>query len=232
MLEQLAAVHELPERILAHRRLSKLVNTYVEALPRMVDPRTGRVHPTYHQLGAATGRLSATNPNVQNIPIRTAEGVRIREAFVPAEGCVLLSADYSQVELRILAHFSRDDGLREAFRRGDDIHRQTAAEVWEVAPEDVTRRSARAREGGQLRDHLRAVVVRPRQSARHRHRRGAGDDRDLLRALSGRARVHRRHDRRGASATARCARCSAGGARCPTSTRATARCARPRSGWP
>ncbi len=138
VLEQLAAVHELPERILAHRRLSKLVNTYVEALPRMVDARTGRVHPTYHQLGAATGRLSATNPNVQNIPIRTAEGVRIREAFVPAEGCVLLSADYSQVELRILAHFSRDDGLREAFRRGDDIHRQTAAEVWQVAPEEVT----------------------------------------------------------------------------------------------
>jgi DNA polymerase-1 len=138
VLEQLAAVHELPERILAHRRLSKLVNTYVEALPRMVDARTGRVHPTFHQLGAATGRLSATNPNVQNIPIRTAEGVRIREAFVPAEGCVLLSADYSQVELRILAHFSRDDGLREAFRCGDDIHRQTAAEVWEVAPEAVT----------------------------------------------------------------------------------------------
>jgi DNA polymerase-1 len=138
VLEQLAAVHELPERILAHRRLSKLVNTYVEALPRMVDARTGRVHPTYHQLGAATGRLSATNPNVQNIPIRTAEGVRIREAFVPAEGCVLVSADYSQVELRILAHFSRDDGLQEAFRRGDDIHRQTAAEVWEVAPEEVT----------------------------------------------------------------------------------------------
>jgi len=138
VLEQLAAKHELPERILAHRRLSKLVNTYVDALPPLVDPRTGRIHPTYHQLGAATGRLSATNPNVQNIPIRTAEGVRIREAFVPAEGCVLASADYSQVELRILAHFSRDEGLSEAFRRGDDIHRQTAGEVWEVAPEQVT----------------------------------------------------------------------------------------------
>ena len=138
VLEQLASVHELPERILAHRRLSKLVNTYVDALPRMVDPRTGRVHPTFNQIGAATGRMSATNPNVQNIPIRTAEGVRIREAFVPAEGCVLLSADYSQVELRLLAHFSHDEGLREAFHRGDDIHRQTAAEVWEVAPENVT----------------------------------------------------------------------------------------------
>jgi DNA polymerase-1 len=138
VLEQLASVHELPERILAHRRLSKLVNTYVDALPRMVDPRTGRVHPTFNQIGAATGRMSATNPNVQNIPIRTAEGVRIREAFVPAEGCVLLSADYSQVELRLLAHFSHDEGLREAFHRGDDIHRQTAAEVWQVAPEDVS----------------------------------------------------------------------------------------------
>jgi DNA polymerase-1 len=138
VLEQLAAAHELPERILAHRRLAKLLNTYVDALPRMVDPRTGRVHPTFNQIGAATGRMSATNPNVQNIPIRTPEGVRIREAFVPAEGCVLLAADYSQVELRILAHFSRDDGLREAFQRGDDIHRQTAAEVWEVAADQVT----------------------------------------------------------------------------------------------
>jgi DNA polymerase-1 len=114
------------------------VNTYVEALPRLVDPRTGRVHPTYNQLGAATGRLSATNPNVQNIPIRTPEGVRIREAFVPAEGCVLLSADYSQVELRLLAHFSGDDSLREAFRRGDDIHRQTAAEVWGAESSEVS----------------------------------------------------------------------------------------------
>src|SRR5262249_60297420 len=109
VLEPLAAAHALPERILAHRRLSKLVNTYVDALPRMVDPRTGRVHPTYNQLGAATGRLSATNPNVQNIPICTAEGVRIREAFVPAEGSLLLSADYSQAERRILAHFRADE---------------------------------------------------------------------------------------------------------------------------
>jgi len=138
VLEQLAAKHELPERILAHRRLAKLVNTYVDALPPLVDAHTGRIHPTYHQIGAATGRMSATNPNVQNIPIRTAEGVRIREAFVPAEGYVLASADYSQVELRILAHFSGDEGLREAFRRGDDIHRETAAEVWEVDPGNVS----------------------------------------------------------------------------------------------
>ena len=129
VLEQLAAHHELPARILAHRRLAKLKNTYIDALPPLVNPRTGRIHPTYHQLGAATGRLSATQPNVQNIPIRTPEGVRIREAFVPAEGSLLLAADYSQVELRILAHYSGDESLLEAFRLGEDIHRRTAAEV-------------------------------------------------------------------------------------------------------
>jgi len=138
VLEQLAARHELPERILAYRRLAKLKNTYVDALPPLVDPHTGRIHPTFHQLGAATGRLSAAHPNVQNIPIRTEAGVRIREAFVAAEGCRLASADYSQVELRILAHYSGDAGLLEAFREGEDIHRRTAAEVWRVDPDDVT----------------------------------------------------------------------------------------------
>jgi DNA polymerase-1 len=138
VLEQLAGRHELPARILAFRRLAKLKNTYVDALPPLVDPASGRIHPTFHQLGAATGRLSATNPNVQNIPIRTEEGVRIREAFVPAEGHLLLSADYSQVELRILAHFSGDESLIEAFQRGEDVHRRTAADVRGVDPEDVT----------------------------------------------------------------------------------------------
>ena len=137
VLEQLAAQHELPARILAHRRLAKLKNTYIDALPPLVNPRTGRIHPTFNQLGAATGRLSATRPNVQNIPIRTPEGVRIREAFVAAEGAVLLSADYSQVELRILAHYSGDESLIEAFRRGEDIHRRTAAEVAGIAPAEV-----------------------------------------------------------------------------------------------
>jgi DNA polymerase-1 len=138
VLEQLAAHHELPARILAYRRLAKLKNTYVDALPPLVNPRTGRIHPTYNQLGAATGRLSATQPNVQNIPIRTAEGVRIREAFVPAEGSLLLSADYSQVELRILAHYSGDESLIDAFRRGEDIHRRTAAEVAGIPPAQVS----------------------------------------------------------------------------------------------
>jgi DNA polymerase I len=138
VLEQLAGQHELPARILAYRRLAKLKSTYVDALPRLVNPSTGRIHPTFKQLGAATGRLSAVNPNVQNIPIRSAEGVRIREAFVPAEGCLLLSADYSQVELRILAHYSGDESLIDAFQHDEDIHRRTAAEVWGVAPEAVT----------------------------------------------------------------------------------------------
>lgn len=129
VLEQLAASHELPAYVLAHRRLSKLRSTYVEALPPLVNPRTGRIHPTFHQTGAATGRLSSSGPNVQNIPIRSESGIRIREAFVAAEGGRLLSADYSQVELRILAHFSGDESLLEAFRTGADIHRRTAAEV-------------------------------------------------------------------------------------------------------
>jgi DNA polymerase-1 len=137
VLEQLSHEHELPARILAYRRLAKLKNTYIDALPPLVNPRTGRIHPTFHQLGAATGRLSATQPNVQNIPIRTPEGVRIREAFVPAEGRLLVSADYSQVELRILAHYSQDESLIDAFRRGEDIHRRTAAEVAGIAPDRV-----------------------------------------------------------------------------------------------
>jgi len=138
VLEQLAVEHELPERVLAYRRLAKLLNTYVVALPPLVNERTGRIHPTFNQLGAATGRLSAANPNVQNIPIRTEEGARIRKMFIPADGCRLLSADYSQVELRILAHYSEAPGLVQAFRRGDDIHRQTAAEIQEIDVEAVT----------------------------------------------------------------------------------------------
>ncbi len=144
VLEQLAAEHALPERILSYRRLAKLLSTYIVALPPLVRESSGRIHPTFNQLGAATGRLSATHPNVQNIPIRTEEGARIREMFIPAEGCLLVSADYSQVELRILAHYSEDAGLMAAFDRGDDIHRQTAAEVEGLAAGDVSD-DARAR---------------------------------------------------------------------------------------
>jgi DNA polymerase-1 len=138
VLEQLTQHHELPGQVLAWRKLSKLKSTYIDALPPLVDERTGRIHPSFHQLGAATGRLSASNPNVQNIPIRGAEGARIREAFVPAEGRTLVSADYSQVELRIVAHYSGDASLVEAFREGADIHRRTAAEVAGIPVDEVT----------------------------------------------------------------------------------------------
>jgi DNA polymerase-1 len=114
------------------------MSTYIAALPPLVSERSGRIHPHFHQTGAATGRLSASHPNVQNIPIRTPEGIRVREAFVPEEGFLLLSADYSQVELRILAHYSGDHSLVDAFSRGEDIHRRTAAEVAGIAPDQVS----------------------------------------------------------------------------------------------
>jgi DNA polymerase-1 len=137
VLEQLAQEHELPAKVLAWRRLAKLKSTYIDALPPLVSSVTGRIHPTFNQIGAATGRMSASDPNVQNIPIRTEEGIRIREAFVPAEGSVLVSADYSQVELRILAHYSGDASLIAAFAKGEDIHRRTAAAVAGIEPEQV-----------------------------------------------------------------------------------------------
>ncbi|MBW2244134.1 MAG: DNA polymerase I [Deltaproteobacteria bacterium] len=138
VLEQLASQHDLPAEILAYRRLAKLKSTYVDALPPLVNEATGRIHPTFNQSGAATGRLSSTHPNVQNIPIRTEQGIRIREAFIPADGNLLVSADYSQVELRVMAHFSRDASLIDAFHSGEDIHRRTAAEVGGIDPADVT----------------------------------------------------------------------------------------------
>ena len=137
VLETLAAQHDLPAEILAWRRLAKLKSTYIDALPQLVNSETGRIHPTFNQIGAATGRMSSTHPNVQNIPIRTPEGIRIREAFIPAEGHVLLSADYSQVELRVMAHYSGDASLIDAFAKGEDVHRRTAADVNGVEPEDV-----------------------------------------------------------------------------------------------
>ncbi len=137
VLEQLASEHELPGRVLRWRQLSKLKSTYIDALPKLVSERTGRIHPNFNQIGAATGRLSASDPNVQNIPIRTAEGVRIRETFIPAEGRVMLAADYSQVELRVLAHYSGDESLLDAFSKGEDIHRRTAAEVAGIGVDEV-----------------------------------------------------------------------------------------------
>ncbi|HTD45864.1 MAG TPA: DNA polymerase I [bacterium] len=139
VLEQLAPQHEVVARILEHRELSKLLSTYVDVLPDMIDPRTGRVHTTFNQTVASTGRLVTTDPNLQNIPIRTDVGRQIRRTFVPGRpGHVLLSADYDQIELRVLAHITGDPGLLDAFRRGEDIHTVTAAEVFGVAPDGVT----------------------------------------------------------------------------------------------
>jgi len=146
VLEELAGTHALPRLILDYRALAKLRSTYTEKLPEQIDATSGRVHTSYHQAVAATGRLSSTDPNLQNIPIRSPEGRRIRQAFI-APGQVLLSADYSQIELRIMAHLSGDEGLLRAFSADQDIHRATAAEVFLVAPDQVSldqRRSAKA----------------------------------------------------------------------------------------
>ena len=146
VLQELAFEHELPKLILEHRAVSKLKSTYTDALPACVNPATGRVHTSYHQAVASTGRLSSSDPNLQNIPVRTHEGRRIRQAFVADPGYRLVAADYSQIELRIMAHLSGDQGLRDAFASGADIHRATAAEVFAGGGEvtDEQRRSAKA----------------------------------------------------------------------------------------
>jgi len=147
VLQDLALDYPLPRLILEYRSLSKLKSTYTDRLPEQIDPRSGRVHTSYHQAVATTGRLSSSDPNLQNIPVRTEEGRRIRQAFIARPGCALLAADYSQIELRIMAHLSGDEGLLRAFAAGEDIHRATAAEVFGAAPEAVTseqRRSAKA----------------------------------------------------------------------------------------
>ena len=147
VLQELAFEHELPKLILEHRAMSKLKSTYTDALPACVNPVTGRVHTSYHQAVASTGRLSSADPNLQNIPVRTHEGRRIRQAFVADPGFRLVAADYSQIELRIMAHFSGDQGLLDAFASGADIHRATAAEVFAGGTGEVSdeqRRSAKA----------------------------------------------------------------------------------------
>ena len=147
VLQELALEYELPKQLMEYRGLTKLKNTYTDKLPKMIDPRTGRVHTSYHQAVTATGRLSSTDPNLQNIPIRTEEGRRVRQAFVPRPGYKIVAADYSQIELRIMAHLSGDKGLQHAFANGLDVHAATAAEVFGVSLEDVSadqRRSAKA----------------------------------------------------------------------------------------
>ena len=147
VLEELAFSHELPKVLVEHRGLSKLKSTYTDKLPQMVNPQTGRVHTSYHQAVTATGRLSSSDPNLQNIPIRNEEGRRIRQAFIARKGFTVVAADYSQIELRIMAHLSQDQGLINAFSQGKDIHRSTAAEIFGVALDEVTseqRRNAKA----------------------------------------------------------------------------------------
>jgi DNA polymerase-1 len=138
VLENLALTHEVPRLVLEYRQLSKLKSTYVDALPLLLDSKSGRVHTTFGQTGTATGRLSSTNPNLQNIPIRTELGREIRAGFIAEPGHVLLAADYSQIELRLLAHYSKDPLLVEAYRRGDDVHTLTASQVFGVPPLMVT----------------------------------------------------------------------------------------------
>ena len=147
VLQELALEYPLPKLILEHRSLSKLKSTYTDKLPQQVDAKTGRIHTSYHQAVAATGRLSSSDPNLQNIPIRSEEGRKIRQAFIAPAGYKIVAADYSQIELRIMAHLSADTGLLRAFSEGQDVHRATAAEVFGVAPDKVTtdlRRSAKA----------------------------------------------------------------------------------------
>ncbi|MCC6544816.1 MAG: DNA polymerase I [Nitrospirae bacterium] len=147
VLTELALQHELPAEIMSYRQLAKLKSTYADALLSLINPETGRVHTSFSQIVAATGRLSSSKPNLQNIPVRTEMGQRIREAFIAKDGCLLLSADYSQIELRILAHMSGDELLTEAFRQGEDIHTRTAAEIFGLQPSDITpemRRRAKA----------------------------------------------------------------------------------------
>jgi DNA polymerase-1 len=147
VLEELAPVHPLPTEILKYRTLSKLKSTYLDALPAMINPRTGRVHTSFNQTVTATGRLSSSEPNLQNIPIRMALGREIRQAFIAEPGASLLSADYSQIELRVLAHMSNDEGLILTFQKDEDVHTRTASEIFGLSPDEITpemRRKAKA----------------------------------------------------------------------------------------
>ena len=198
VLEELALAHDLPRLILEWRELQKLKSTYIDALPQLVNPETGRVHTCFNQAVAATGRLSSSDPNLQNIPIRTELGREIRRAFIADPGHVLISADYSQIELRVLAHLSGDESLIEAFRRGEDIHDQTALKVFGA---DSGRDAHDLRSTAKMINYAllygktaftlsKDIGVTP-QAAQAVHRR-------LLRRLPPRARVHRSHARRGA----------------------------------
>ena len=222
VLEELAHTHELPGLVLKWRSIQKLKGTYVDALPALVNPATGRVHTTFNQAVAATGRLSSSDPNLQNIPIRTPLGREIRAAFVAEPGHALISADYSQIELRVLAHLSGDAALMEAFRQGVDIHDRTAERVFGSTSGLDAHELRAAREDHQL----RAALRKDRLHAGEGHRRlpagRAGVHRRLLRRLPGRARLHRPDPRRGARPRASCGPSPAGAAWCRSSRARTA----------
>jgi len=196
VLEELASLHPIPAKVVEYRGLTKLKGTYIDALPALVDPRTGRLHTTFNQAVAATGRLSSSDPNLQNIPIRTELGHRIRNAFVADPGFQIVSADYSQIELRVLAHFSQDPAFLDAFASGQDIHRRTAAEVFNVALDAVSseqRRIAKAINFGLVSGRPTLGWPKPAHRARRRPRL----HRTLLPTLCTRAPVHGRGHRRG-----------------------------------
>jgi DNA polymerase-1 len=199
VLSELALDYPLPKILLESRQLAKLKGTYTDKLPKMVNAQTGRVHTSYAQAVAVTGRLASSDPNLQNIPVRTAEGRRIRAAFIAPPGSSIVSADYSQIELRIMAHLSEDARLLEAFAQGEDVHRATAAEIFGVSRRRRPRSAAR-RQGHQLRPDLRHERFRPRAPARPRTRRRAGLHRALFRALPRRRRLHGENARDGQDA--------------------------------
>ena len=187
--------YDLPKVILDHRSLTKLKGTYTDKLPLDIDPNTGRIHTSYHQAVAATGRLSSADPNLQNIPIRTAEGRRVRQAFSAPEGRRIVAADYSQIELRIMAHLSQDAGLLTAFAANQDIHRATAAEVFGGAPETVSdedRRNAKAINFGLMYGMSAFGLSRQLGDSAAR---GQGPHGPLLHPFSRRGRLHGPHPR-------------------------------------
>ena len=190
ILEELAPLHEVPGQVLEWRQLTKLKSTYADALGEEIDRDSGRVHTSYALAVAATGRFSSNNPNLQNIPIRTEEGRRIRRAFVAEPGHLLLSADYSQIELRLAAHVADVPELKQAFRDGVDIHALTASQVFGVPLAEMDAQHAAARQGDQFRHHLRHQRLWPRQPDRRAAERGGGLYPRLFRALPGDPRLY------------------------------------------
>ena len=202
---------EFARKLLDHRKIAKLKSTYVDALPALVHAQTGRVHASFNQTVAATGRLSSSEPNLQNIPIRSEQGGQIRQAFLPEEGWLLLTADYSQIELRLLAHFSGDEALRQAFAEDQDIHTLVAAQIFSTEPDDVSaamRRVAKTVNFGVIYGMSCLRVVGP---ARDRREAGGGFHRRLFREISARARLSREAPRRVPASAAMSRRSSAGG---------------------